>query len=81
MDERSARRNRETGCQFGPFEVFQLVSVGSARIPILARSINAPHHALQRTAASGTTGKPSAPQRFRQKTTGSGLRQRRTRER
>jgi hypothetical protein len=26
-----------------PFEVFALVSVGCARIPILARSINAPH--------------------------------------
>ena len=43
MDERTARRNRETGCQFGPFEVFLLVSDGCARIPILARSINAPY--------------------------------------
>ena len=43
MDARSARRNRETGCQLGPIEVFPLVSVGCARIPILARSINAPH--------------------------------------
>jgi len=43
MDERSARRNRETGCQNGPVEVFPLVSVGCARIPILARSINAPY--------------------------------------
>jgi transposase len=38
MDERSARRNRETGCQFG-HEVYPLVSLGCARIPMLARSI------------------------------------------
>src|SRR5262245_5883975 len=31
------------GANLTPFEVFQLVSVGCARIPILAQSINAPH--------------------------------------
>src|SRR6516162_5119255 len=31
------------GAIMTPFEVFLLVSVGCARIPILARSINAPH--------------------------------------
>jgi hypothetical protein len=30
------------GAKMAPSEVFQLVSVGCARIPILARSINAP---------------------------------------
>src|SRR5262245_11872792 len=43
MDERSARRNRETGCQFGRSRSLPLVSLGCARIPILARSINAPY--------------------------------------
>src|SRR6516162_10796421 len=31
------------GAIMTPFEVYPLVSVGCARIPILARSINAPH--------------------------------------
>ena len=38
MDERSARRNHETGCQDGPSRSFRLVSLGCARIPMLARS-------------------------------------------
>ena len=45
MDERSAGATARLGAKW-PFEVFPLVSAGCARIPILARSINAPHRGL-----------------------------------
>ena len=38
MDERSARRNHETGCHDGPWRSFALVSLGCARIPMMVRS-------------------------------------------
>jgi len=33
MDERSARRNHETGCHDGPFETFLLVSLDARGYP------------------------------------------------
>ena len=42
MDERSARRNHENGCHDGPWRSFALVSLGRARIPMMARSKHAP---------------------------------------